>query len=215
MRKLAVGIAVTILFFRMVGPDVIGIPRYIQGQWAREPEQPQCLQDELTFMELSAAVSEETQSPQAPSDFGSCGEGRSNEVEEMPDDRPAQRSDVCDDDVDLLARLLTCEMGCSWIADDQQLYVGSVVLNRVASDLFPDTLQEVIYQPGQYAPAISGWIETVQPDERTIENARWLLENGSVLPENVLYQSTVVQGEVYDSYYDADLGTTTYYCYLG
>ena len=196
MRKLAVGIAVTILFFRMVGPDVIGIPRYIQGQWAREPEQPQCLQDELTFMELSAAVSEETQSPQAPGD---------TEVVEQG---------VCDDDVDLLARLLTCEMGCSWIADEQQLYVGSVVLNRVASDLFPDTLQEVIYQPGQYAPAISGWIETVQPDERTIGNARWLLENGSVLPENVLYQSTVVQGEVYDSYYDAVLGTTTYYCFL-
>ena len=195
MRKLAVGIAVTILFFRMVGPDVIGIPRYIQGQWAREPEQPQCLQDELTFMELSAAVSEETQSPHAPGD---------TEVVEQG---------VCDDDVDLLARLLTCEMGCSWIADEQQLYVGSVVLNRVASDLFPDTLQEVIYQPGQYAPAISGWIETVQPDERTIENARWLLENGSVLPENVLYQSTVVQGEVYDSYYDSTLGTTTYYCY--
>ena len=197
MRKLAVGIAVTILFFRMVGPDVIGIPRYIQGQWAREPEQPQYLQDELTFMELSAAAPEETQSPQAPGD---------TEVVEQG---------VCDDDVDLLARLLTCEMGCSWIADEQQLYVGSVVLNRVASDLFPDTLQEVIYQPGQYAPAISGWIETVQPDERTIGNARWLLENGSVLPENVLYQSTVVQGEVYDSYYDAVLGTTTYYCYLG
>lgn len=195
MRKLAVGIAVTILFFRMVGPDVIGIPRYIQGQWAREPEQPQCLQDELTFMELSAAVSEETQSPQAPGD---------TEVVEQG---------VCDDDVDLLARLLTCEMGCSWIADEQQLYVGSVVLNRVASDLFPDTLQEVIYQPGQYAPAISGWIETVQPDERTIGNARWLLENGSVLPENVLYQSTVVQGPVYDCYYDSTLGTTTYYCY--
>ena len=197
MRKLAVGIAVTMLFFRMAGPDVIGIPRYIQGQWAREPEQPQCLQDELTFMELSAAAPEETQSPQAPGD---------TEVVEQG---------VCDDDVDLLARLLTCEMGCSWIADEQQLYVGSVVLNRVASDLFPDTLQEVIYQPGQYAPAISGWIETVQPDERTIGNARWLLENGSVLPENVLYQSTVVQGEVYDSYYDAVLGTTTYYCYLG
>ena len=195
MRKLAVGIAVTILFFRMAGPDVIGIPRYIQGQWAREPEQPQCLQDELTFMELSAAAPEETQSPQAPGD---------TEVVEQG---------VCDDDVDLLARLLTCEMGCSWIADEQQLYVGSVVLNRVASDLFPDTLQEVIYQPGQYAPAISGWIETVQPDERTIGNARWLLENGSVLPENVLYQSTVVQGEVYDSYYDSTLGTTTYYCY--
>lgn len=215
MRKLAVGIAVTILFFRMVGPDVIGIPRYIQGQWAREQEQLQCLQDELTFMEFSAAASEETHSPQEPGDSGSCGERSSSEVTQMPDDRPAQRSEVCDEDVDLLARLLACEIGCSWIPDEQQLYVGSVVLNRMASPLFPDTLQEVIYQPGQYAPAISGWIETVQPDERTIENARWLLENGSVLPEGVLGQSGEVQGPVYDSYYDAVLGTTTYYCYLG
>jgi len=120
---------------------------------------------------------------------------------------------ISDSDIDLLARIISCEMGCSWIPDEQQLYVGSVVLNRVASDLFPNTLQEVIYQPGQYAPAISGWLETVVPDERTRENAKWLLENGSVLPNGVLYQSTVAQGPIYTTYYDATLGTTTYYCY--
>ena len=30
--------------------------------------------------------------------------------------------------------------------------VGSVVLNRVESEYYPDTIREVIYQPGQYAP---------------------------------------------------------------
>lgn len=138
------------------------------------------------------------------------------ELEEEPQivSEPMEEDEaISDTDIDLLARIISCEMGCSWIPDEQQLYVGSVVLNRVASDLFPNTLQEVIYQPGQYAPAISGWLETVVPDERTRENAKWLLENGSVLPNGVLYQSTVAQGPVYATYYDATLGTTTYYCY--
>lgn len=118
------------------------------------------------------------------------------------------------EDVDLLARLIYCEMGCSWIPDEQQRKVGSVVLNRMASELYPDTLQEVIYQPGQYSPAASGWLETAIADERTVENAKWLLENGSILPAGVLGQSTVALGTVHSSYYDAVLGTTTYYFYL-
>ena len=88
MRKLAAGIGLAILFFCMAGPDGIGVPRSIKGQWAREQEQLQCLQDELTFMEFSAAILEETQSSQEPGDSGSCGE-RSSEVTQMTDDRPA------------------------------------------------------------------------------------------------------------------------------
>ena len=38
----------------------------------------------------------------------------------------------------------------------ENLYVGSVVLNRVASDEFPDTIVDVIFQPGQYAPTFDG-----------------------------------------------------------
>lgn len=114
-------------------------------------------------------------------------------------------------DLDLLARLIYREMGCSWIPDEEQRKVGSVVLNRVASELFPDTIREVIYQPGQYAPAITGWLEIVEPDEKALENARWVLENGSILPEDVVFQSTSIQGEIHSSYYDPVLGTTTYY----
>lgn len=120
-----------------------------------------------------------------------------------------------EEDLELLARLIYCEMGCSWIPDEEQRKVGSVVLNRVASELFPDTIREVIYQPGQYAPAITGWIEMVEPDEKALENARWVLENGSILPEEVVFQSTSIQGEIHSSYYDQVLGTTTYYCMEG
>lgn len=114
------------------------------------------------------------------------------------------------DELDLLARLITGEMGMRWAPDEQQLNVGSVALNRVASPLFPDTLEEVINQPGQYACA--GYLSTLTPDDRTIANARQLLEDGSVLPAGVVFQSEAPQGPVYASYYDAVLGTTTYYC---
>lgn len=119
-----------------------------------------------------------------------------------------------EEDLDLFARLLTAEMGGSWIPDEIQLYVGSVVINRMGHELYPDTLYDVIYQSGQYSPTWSGAINNT-PDERTIENARQLLEKGSILPENVVFQANFKQGDgVYYEYYDEILGTTTYFCYL-
>lgn len=119
-----------------------------------------------------------------------------------------------EDDVDLLARLLTAEMGMSWVDDEMQLYVGSVVLNRMNHPLYPDTLYDVIYDKGQYSPTWTGTINNT-PDERTIANARLLLEEGSILPENVIFQANFPQGDgTYYKYYDEILGTTTYFCYL-
>lgn len=119
-----------------------------------------------------------------------------------------------EEDLDLLARLITAEMGASWVSDEMQLYVGSVVINRMNHELFPDTLYDVIYAKGQYSPTWNGTINNT-PDERTIENARQLLEHGSVLPENVVFQANFPQGDgTYYEYYDEVLGTTTYFCYL-
>ena len=54
----------------------------------------------------------------------------------------------------------------------------------------------------------------VTPDARTIENARWLLENGSVLPGNVVYQDNNIQGDgIYYTYEDPIIGPT-YFCYI-
>ena len=112
------------------------------------------------------------------------------------------------------AIFITAEMGASWVSDEMQLYVGSVVINRMNHELFPDTLYDVIYAKGQYSPTWNGAINNT-PDERTIENARQLLEHGSVLPENVVFQANFPQGDgTYYEYYDEVLGTTTYFCYL-
>lgn len=119
-----------------------------------------------------------------------------------------------EEDLDLLSRVIYAEVGCTWIPDWVQRMVGSVVLNRVNSPYYPDTIYDVIYQPGQYAPTWDGSIHKT-PDARTIENARYLLENGSICPENVVGQNSIVTGSgVYTSYQDPILGTTVYFCYL-
>ena len=119
-----------------------------------------------------------------------------------------------DEDLDLLARLIMAEAGMSWASDELQLYVGSVVLNRMNHPLFPDTLYNVIYATGQYSPTWTGSINNT-PSEQAIKNAKYLLENGSVLPDNVVFQANFKQGDgVYLALYDETLGTTEYFCYI-
>ncbi len=118
-----------------------------------------------------------------------------------------------DEDLDLLARIINAEAGCDWIPDWVQRMVGSVVLNRVNSEHFPNTIRDVIYQPGQYGPVYNGSIHWT-PSQRVIDNARYLLENGSICPPNVTGQCGMITGSgLYTSYYDSILGTTIYFSY--
>ena len=39
--------------------------------------------------------------------------------------------------------------------------VGAVVMNRVRSGSYPNTISEVIYQSGQFGPAMTGWLDSV------------------------------------------------------
>lgn len=107
----------------------------------------------------------------------------------------------------LLARLVYAEAGSE--SDEHQQAVASVVLNRMNSDKFPDSIDEVIYQrnPLQYACIEDGNIDKI-PDERAIKNAYYIWDNGSILPNNVLYQAEFKQGSgVYKK-----IGNT-YFCY--
>lgn len=62
-------------------------------------------------------------------------------------------------DLPLLAALIECEAGGE--SYEGKLAVGSVVLNRVASSYFPNTVVGVIYQSGQFSPVASGRFATV------------------------------------------------------
>lgn len=136
----------------------------------------------------------------------------SEAVQSTSETSSAPASDYSQDDLFYLAAAITKEAGSNWITDEHQMMVGNVILNRVASGSYPNSVYGVITQAGQY-PWASG-ASSVVPSARAYANAQRLLNGERILPANVVYQSTVTQGSgVYTSVYDATLGTTTYFCY--
>lgn len=117
------------------------------------------------------------------------------------------------EDLDLLARVINAEMGCDWFSDKLLEYTGSVILNRVSNQNYPNAIKDVIYQKGQYQCVRNGGINK-NPSERHYNIAKKLLENGSVIPKNIIYQAEFPQGSgTFYKYYDNILRTTIYFCY--
>ena len=112
-----------------------------------------------------------------------------------------------DNDLWYLSRVIQAESG--YCSQEMQEGVGSVVLNRVASDRFPNTIPEVVEQPGQYSTA--AYLASQEPTQEAINVAVDLLENGSKFPEDVVWQANFVQG----SYIYKSLSTSysvMYFC---
>lgn len=104
--------------------------------------------------------------------------------------------DYTEEDFYVLSHIISAEAGnCG---EEMLKAVGSVVLNRVADDRFPDTIYEVVFQtdPLQYGPTKSGTYYN-EPTQDALEVAEFLLENGSQLPPDVIYQSNEIIGEYY------------------
>lgn len=59
----------------------------------------------------------------------------------------------------LLAALIQCEAGGETY--EGQVAVGAVVMNRVRSAAYPNTIHGVIYASGQFTPAMSGRVDAV------------------------------------------------------
>ena len=110
-----------------------------------------------------------------------------------------------EDDLYILSHVITGEAeGCS---RDMKLSVGSVVMNRVSDERFPDTIAEVVFQPGQYACTWDGNYYR-EPSQDTIDIAAELLEDGTAIDESVVWQAEFPQGiGVYD------IIGNMYFCY--
>ncbi|MDO5590096.1 MAG: cell wall hydrolase [Lachnospiraceae bacterium] len=61
-------------------------------------------------------------------------------------------------DVALLAGILECEAGISY---EGMIAVGTVIMNRVESSRFPNSIREVVYQSGQFSPTWNGALNRV------------------------------------------------------
>ena len=107
-------------------------------------------------------------------------------------------SESADELVNAVAHVIMCEAG--GVSDDywQQL-VGYVLLNRVKSSAFPDTISEVL-QKGYAIETIQKY-SSIKITDRALKNAQVVVEhyynNDMPVPSNLVYQAEFPQGETW------------------
>lgn len=87
------------------------------------------------------------------------------------------------DELDLLARCVEAEAGNQSVLGKR--LVVDTVLNRTESSAFPDSITEVILQPGQFAVVGNGRIENVEPTAETYTAIA--METANRISNEVLY----------------------------
>ena len=117
------------------------------------------------------------------------------------------------DELFLLAKIICAEAGSPQLSDDWRMCVGEVVLNRVASPEFPDSIHDVVYEPGQYQEVDTfEFAYVLMPTAECVDAARRLLEGERLMEPWVVFQANFVQGGgIYSAYCDSELGYT-YFC---
>lgn len=118
------------------------------------------------------------------------------------------------EDLSYLSKIIYAEAGSIWLSDEWKMSVGEVVLNRVKSPEFPNTIKDVVEQDGQYYGKNSSYLKYLKPDLRCVKIALRLLEGERVFDDSsVVFQANFPQGggtccRLFDKY----LGWT-YFCY--
>ena len=109
-------------------------------------------------------------------------------------------------DISLLAEVIYHE---NWHTDKEKLtarYTGAVVMNRVNSLEWPDSVEGVLYQKGQYSTTKKFF--TVQLPDECYDMARDIYVNGTPdVPEDVVFQATFKQGKIWKAI------NGEYFCY--
>lgn len=108
-----------------------------------------------------------------------------------------QGMDITPEEIELLARLAWREARGERILGMR--LVVEVVLNRVLSEHFPDTICDVLYQPGQFAPG-DGALELgdITPGDDQYEAVMLAITETPILePDVVFFATTPLYGEIF------------------
>lgn len=122
-------------------------------------------------------------------------------------------------DRDIIATVVYNEAGygCS---DRHMELVAAVIINRLESDLFPDTIYEIVTAPKQYHPlyadpdSIYGQLARESEKWKKCQEIAMKALKGEIdCPKNVYYQANYEQGdgnyEIHETSY-----STTWFCYI-
>lgn len=118
-----------------------------------------------------------------------------------------------EDDLYYLAAAVCNEAGSS--SEEIQLLVANVIINRVNSSLYPDTIYDVLTDYRQYGMMWKYGVSFPKwADQKTIDHcydiARRILEGERVCPDNVLFQAEFEQGTGIYKQFEG-----FYFCYYG
>ena len=114
----------------------------------------QTQQTESKQPQTQAPQTQETDAPETQAPQTQAPETQAPQTQAPETQAPSTGS--TSDDAYLLACLVYCEAGNQ--SYEGQLAVANIVLNRVKSPLFPNTISEVIYQTNQFGPVYSGML---------------------------------------------------------
>ena len=118
------------------------------------------------------------------------------------------------DDLSVLARAIYAVTGQREYEDWLRMAVGEVVLNRLSSPEFPDTLREVVDADTRYSGVADGYFDALRPDRSCAEAALRLLSGERVMndPKVVYQNSHIYDGGLCLHIYDYRMGDV-YFCY--
>ncbi len=92
------------------------------------------------------------------------------QVEGLPEEDPQVAeafADYTESDYNVLLRIVQAEAGgCDMKG---KILVANVILNRVESDEFPDTITDVVYEKRQFSPVSNGSINRCKVEQETVE----------------------------------------------
>lgn len=144
-------------------------------------------------------ISKETEAPVEKATETEPSETPSEAVSE-PIANETEYGDV-DYEVELLACAIYTEAGGDAACDDCRRRVADVILNRVADERFPDSIYDVLTQPGQYAngirwPSRANNAVEVHAVERAYRIAEEVLDgqHSDIYGKGYIWQAVFVQG---------------------
>ena len=117
------------------------------------------------------------------------------------------------ENLDIIAKVIANEADpryCEW---EHSVAVGVVVLNRVKSPYFPNTVKEVVNAPGQYLEAYTR--DFAETPRIAYEAAKAAIDGDHSVPEDCYWQDNHVQGVSIWKAFTVDTGwfqSVTYIC---
>lgn len=149
--------------------------------------------------------------PSVPTETETPTETPTPESEPHAAEEQATEPTYTEEELDMLALVIYQEAGGDACSDETRRMVGTVVMNRIADNRYPNTMYEVITQRAQYGRLY--WTGLVWPqrasnpgEAHAVERARTIaeqiLQGDRALPEDVIYQAEFEQGTEVVAYQD-------------